>query len=391
MKKLGVMIFLILLENFVSAQSDSLKYYLSELKKELFKPDIGKSPLYTFIFLTPTDPDYQQIDSTKLIKTAQPDPYKAIEWIKKIAFIRNHKCMEELQQIYDAHMTNFMEEWSQVFLDNYYMCESISSRFQVLAAFEQALTSLSFSKRKLNPKQIFQYAYNHYLEVNQMPSKNGMKDYVYYSKYMYSLNPNNYPFDFVIKPFNSIDPWFEELKPEFIAFLVSSKWLEYSQEYYSLNWKDVNKKNWKFNKYYTSYYYKIDSPEIKDYIKSNIDLGIRNVPNFIFWYGLKIQDYEFNSFIIDHLFALPDSTNNYTIQLKENLLALITRNDTKNVPIVMNSLLKMAYLDPEIALKNSEYLPYDLFDEYVKQSADFIHAIKKRRQDKIDKWEKKNN
>ena len=208
---------------------------------------------------------------------------------------------------------------------------------------------------------------------------------------MYSLNPNNYPFDFVIKPFNSIDPWFEELKPEFIAFLVSSKWLEYSQEYYSLNWKDVNKKNWKFNKYYTSYYYKIDSPKIKNYIKSNIDLGIRNVPNFIFWYGLKIQDYEFNSFIIDHLFALPDSTNNYTIQLKENLLALITRNDTKNVPIVMNSLLKMAYLDPEIALKNSEYLPYDLFDEYVKQSADFIHAIKKRRQDKIDKWEKKNN
>ena len=95
MKKLGVMIFLILLENFVSAQSDSLKYYLSELKKELFKPDIGKSPLYTFIFLTPTDPDYQQIDSTKLIKTAQPDPYKAIEWIKKIAFIRNHKCMED--------------------------------------------------------------------------------------------------------------------------------------------------------------------------------------------------------------------------------------------------------------------------------------------------------
>jgi hypothetical protein len=51
----------------------------------------------------------------------------------------------------------------------------------------------------------------------------------------------------------------------------------------------------------------------------------------------------------------------------------------------------MSNQNPEIALKNSEYLPYGLFDEYFKQSADFLRAIQKRRQDKIDKWEKKNN
>lgn len=380
MKKLILAIFIFLLYSVVFSQTDSTAYFLSELRKELFKPDIGNVPLYKLIHLTPKDPEGQKIDSTKMIRAAQPDPYKAIDWIRKIAFTRNPKCINELQQIYDKHILNFMDEWSQTFLNNYYMCESIKSRFQVLAAFEQALTSLSFSKRKLKAKQIFQYAFNHLIEIEQLRSKNVMKDYVYYSNYMYMLNPNNFPFDFVIKPFNSIDPWFEELKPEFVAFLISSKWLEYNQGFYVSNWNDVNSSNWEFNKYYLDYYYRINSPEIKEYIRKNIELGIRNVPYFIFWYGLKIQDYEFNSFIINHLFEIPDSTDKYTIEGKKNFLALLTRNDPNNVPLVLNSLLKMSAKDQEAALKNSEYLPWDIFDDYTRQSIETISKMRDNRQ-----------
>lgn len=360
-------------------------HYLDELRKELFKPDSGQALLYTFIHIVPpvhssNGEEYQIIDSTKMIRAAQPDPYKAIDWIRKIAFTRNPKCIDELQEIYDKHILNFMDEWSQIFLNNYYMCESIKSRFQVLAAFEQALTSLSFSKRKLKPKQIFEYAFNHLMEIEQLRSKNVMKDYVYYSKYMYSLNPNNYPYDFVIKPFNSIDPYFEELKPEFVAFLINSKWLEYNQEFYVSNWKDVNPANREFNKYYLDYYYRINSPEIKEYIRKNIELGIRNVPHFIFWYGLKIQDYDFNSFIIDHLLASRDTTYKYSGSNKENYLALLTRNDPNNIPLVLNSLLKMSVKDPEAAIKNSKYLPWDIFDDYTRQSIETISKMRDRRQ-----------
>ena len=154
--KLSLTIFLILYSFGLFGQTDSSAIYLAELKKELFKPGDEKINLYKLIYCSPADPDWQQIDSTKMVRAAQPDPKIAIELLRKIMFSKNPKLIKEVKMIYDRHMNNFMEEWSQVFLDNYYMCESIKGQFQILSGFEQVLTSLKISLEKTKPNQVFQ-------------------------------------------------------------------------------------------------------------------------------------------------------------------------------------------------------------------------------------------
>lgn len=376
--KLSLTIFLILYSFGLFGQTDSSAIYLAELKKELFKPGNEKIFLYKLIYCLPDDPDWQRIDSTKMVRAAQPDPKIAIELLRKIMFTKNPKLIKELKVIYDRHMTNFMEEWSQVFLDNYYMCESILSQFQVLSGFEQALTSLYHVKSKANAEIVFQNWLRVSFEIfhkNNGSIKdypNWMNNHFYHSASMHLLNPFH-PYDLGVAPFYFFLPWFEEMKPIFVDFILRCNCFNDPITSDSDSCKFVLKN--------FEYYKKITDPRLKEYLIKQSDHWIKNKEKLLFEYAVQNYDEIFSNNLIDKWIMLPLVKNekpNY-INFTEYWINYLTKRDTRNFPLVLNKLLVLSERDPEKALALSKLLPYDLMNEY---SKNYILMLQKMREER---------
>lgn len=265
-RKLPITICLLLLISFLFGQQNG-DVLIDRLKQNLFSIDNTTVLLYKHI--GEVDQHYE-VDSTFYIRSKQPNPDSVLLLLEQIMFTKEPNYIPDLQRIYDRHIDLFWEEWSQVFLKNYYSPKAVQDQYTILVGFETTLKSLAFAKEGKTHNEIFQYFKSQIIFYDSLSDNISdrceiMKSYFDYSPKFRKLNPCALYFGSI--RFNYIDPFLKELEPYFLDCMKSCSWEDCDDSRKSVNCRIFYS--------YQEIYYDYSNSLIVEYFIDNY-AGLRN-------------------------------------------------------------------------------------------------------------------
>ena len=363
----------------VHTQEISPNALLGQLISELNNHSSKKIYLYEYLDSLGSDPhprssdncSRHKVDSMKLISLDQPDPYRVMSLLEDIMHSKDASVMEELLEIYDAYLDHFMIDWAQVYKDNYYTCDPILDQYSILATFEKCLTSLSFVKRGYSTNQIFDHYINdnvfyRKLLINSRKRCEIMKEKEFFSTKFKNLNLCHIFYGSI--KFNYIDPFFTQLKPNFVEYFTTS-------DIDSLD-QDENYKSRIALYFGKSSIQKIQDHRIYSYYKKNLSKWERNnVDGIIYKYASLNFNQHFSEFLAKRIVEKKEGV--YGRQLMQNRRFNEFLLNEKNLPILMAGILKIANNDLPYAASLLKYatLHQAKIISYLEDKSDIIQSL----------------
>lgn len=344
------------LANTGEAQTDSTQLFFDELKEELFPQSQKMIHLYEYLG---DNCSGNKIDSTIMIREDQPDPFKAVYLLKRIEYSKNGNYFEPLLDVYQKHLDNYLKEFYELYKDpkykGYNSCEPISFQYEVIEALEEALKSLYLNYSKFSTKEIFDFYINEKLlqtraAYQQKPEL--YKDYkLFYADFFKLHDPFNSKY-LVLNKFDDINknridpydgyiyPYYDELKPFFVAYLVNLNCSKKSKN-------NISKDSCNCLRYIFNNITPINDERIYVYYFHNFNVFLDNgLESLIYLYAGEHYNVDFSNFVADKLILHSLSWEPYTIS---RFFEVFIKDD-RNENILIDKIIQLAETDYEKAL-----------------------------------------
>lgn len=330
--KIKYLVVLIIIINTVSAFSQqTAQQLLVSLNKELFPANESTILLHEFI----NEPETRfKIDSFKIIREHQPDTEIVLSILEEIMHTRDFSSMQGLELIYEKHINLFWDEFSKIYMDNYYPPKAVLDQYTVLAGFETVLKSLEYVKDKYSNRDIFddyKRSISFYDKlVHNIPDRcKLMKTYRDFSPIYRKLNPCRL-FKGLVK-FRSIDPFIQEMVPHFINSMQNCKWESNEKVGQNIDCKILYKNS--------EIYEQINSDQVANYYLNyfqNIEKCGRH--SIVIGYANKNSDIKLSKYISHRLV---NNFDNYTKSSYPFLGKFVANENDFNLNIVLDDILNL--------------------------------------------------